>query len=174
MKTITFDAKGKSWLPMANLADAVIFGTGFGDVIVAAGSGTRGKFLNCTTVPVGLDYLAATVPCLRKLRSNQGSDGTDPQDFQIKIAENIFWGISPTSFDDCNHVNGIESCWERSETFQQLGGPKIRRMNGTRPQISLSGLPTAGAVVFGCPLPSKPRQVSHPYPDHLCAKLTGR
>jgi ankyrin repeat protein len=158
MKTITLDGNGKSWIPIANLADGVLFGAGFGDVVIASSEiGNCGRSSNCTVVPTGLEYLTATVPYMRRFVNEE------VQDFQIQITKGVYWAISMASFNRCNHGQGKNSCWDRVETFQQLLKAKLRKKGGQRPQISLSKLPERGAVVFGFPLPSRTRKVSCPY-----------
>jgi hypothetical protein len=152
MKKITLDAGGKSWIQMANLADAVIFGHGFGDVIKAHHIGDHARSDTCTVVPAGFEYLTATVRYLKNLALNRpGSASQDVlQDYQVEIGKDMLWAVSTASFNKCNHTNIIsENCWNRSGRVQRLLKIKLRKKHAVRPQIALAELPDAGAVVFG-------------------------
>jgi hypothetical protein len=147
---------GESYVvEMANLVDAVIIGACFQNVIQSRIQMASASPSKCISVPSGFDYLTVPVSCLMKLVSDRHKVNGSVMDFNVEIANGLYWVVSMESFAPCKHsgANG-ECCWYTEKTFQNLrryGWFQTKpATSGTR-QISLSSIPPGGAVVFGKP-----------------------
>lgn len=72
MKQMSIGATGRDLLPIARLADAIVIGAGFGDVIGPVKKDYKSR--PCNTVPQGFDYLTAHISCLNRLLSRHEAD----------------------------------------------------------------------------------------------------
>ncbi|KAL3466886.1 hypothetical protein BJX64DRAFT_284037 [Aspergillus heterothallicus] len=144
---------GKAWIDIANSCDAVVVCADLGDAITAAGT----KNDNCSKVPQGRNYLAATVDCLSELvEKESGKLEGDIKPGLLRISEKSFWSLECNPFAACNHPNTPGECWNNASLFQQLSvvnkfPTKLfsRNQNGTTSPTTTILIPATGAVVFG-------------------------
>ncbi|KAI3319500.1 hypothetical protein HD806DRAFT_525486 [Xylariaceae sp. AK1471] len=159
MKSFHISSPGRNWLDLVNVVDAVVVCSNIGAVITAipSNSGTAPVSLRnnpiCNGLPEGLDYLAATVPCLNRLVGRQGSKLTPNSGSErIMASKQCFWNIKGDPFKPCSHdPNSPDSCWMRPDLTQKLVavsyfGDMIRGSKITQP--AMSRIPDTGAVAF--------------------------
>ncbi|KAF2246401.1 hypothetical protein BU26DRAFT_44873 [Trematosphaeria pertusa] len=150
MKKLEVLSQGKNWLEIVNAVDAVVVCSELGEAITAV-EGSGRKSTNCSKIPMDLDYLAATLPCLAQLAGREGGElSTGSQ--HVKIAENTLWELRGDPFGVCQHNNANDTCWKRSDLVQRLVPERYFGFMGPvlAPKHSpLKQIPVSGAVVFG-------------------------
>jgi len=152
MRQMSIEATGRDLLHIARLADAVVIGAGFGDVIEPVKCGNDGKSKVCDRVPLGFDYLTAPISCLDKLISRHGTTIDAFNNCYIEISAGTYWVVSESSFQVCGHEIGSEdNCWRIKETFQHLETRKLQKIRTNGSIYPPSEMPLEGAVVFGKP-----------------------
>lgn len=143
----------QSWLPLANLADAVIICSDIGEAITPAEGDSR-KNSMCNALPPGRDYLAAHLSCLVSLARRAGRELVLPlQDPRIALSREKFWTIIGEPFEACTHgVQSTDTCWTRGHILQEISQTnflpslfKLERNPSPCPQKFCLN----GAVVFG-------------------------
>jgi hypothetical protein len=155
MRSATIKNGESDVVELANLVDAVIIGACFQDVIQSRSRRANASPSKCISVPNDFDYLTVPVSCLMNLVLDCHEVNGSVMDFNVKIAEGLYWVVSTESFAPCKHSGAnAQCCWYTKETFQNLrryGWYQTKpAASGTR-QISLSSIPAGGAVVFGKP-----------------------
>lgn len=150
MKRAISKSGGSSWYGLSDLADAVVFCAGLGDAITA-GKGGNGECMKCKTLPTNSYYLAASLSCLNELITRQGNVLACAQNGKITISKDHYWKISGNPFEDCTHDdNSLESCWCKTEIFQQVDQrSSLTLFKGNGQPWSSPNIPLEGAVVFG-------------------------
>lgn len=153
MKEIKIETD-QSWLPLANLADAVIICSEIGEAITPAEGDSR-RNSTCNALPSGRDYLAAHLSCLTYLARCAGRELVAPlQDSRIALSRKLFWSIIGEPFEACTHgVQSTDTCWSRGYILQEISQTnilhsllfKLERNPSTCPQKFC----LHGAVVFG-------------------------
>jgi hypothetical protein len=117
MRELDSNPSGKVWYDLANAIDCLVVCAGLGDAIVAASS----KKTKCSTIPHGLDYLAAMTPCLHQLTMQQGdyiSRYFNPR--KIKLTEKHGWDLKDLPVLPCSHEVDNGECWEKQGAFQSI------------------------------------------------------
>lgn len=141
-----------TWLSIVNGVDSIIVGSKMGNVITPRGPGRPNAI--CNVLPPDHDYLAATVPCLRRLVSRTGGDLLDraTSDGRIKISQGCYWSITGQPFSPCEHTNH-NTCWMRDDLFQSTSDSILSQFQALvfRKQTPAQAIPPSGAVVFGRP-----------------------
>jgi hypothetical protein len=152
MKEISLQPAGKVWYELANAVDAVVVCSGVGDAIsTVAGS------IQCSTLPKGCDYLAATTNILETLATRQGACLNYGIGIgQIKLWRNLFWEPHTDTFKQCDHRdNSKGDCWRKKEMWQHLSSPgnvdKVFELFASPQLVSpaTTPIPKSGAVAFG-------------------------
>lgn len=148
-------AHGRNWLELANIVDAVVVCSGLGEAISPVSdpkAPTRPNAV-CNALPKGLDYLAATIPCLKMLAYRRGvSCLSDPAAGHVRISQGIFWDVSGDPFTSCSHGEEAEGCcWREGRTQQilTLRSFTIEFWKGQATESVSVDMPVAGAVAFG-------------------------
>jgi hypothetical protein len=164
MKKLDIASPGKDWLTIVNVVDAVVVCASIGNVItVVLGTGATIASANshrdnpvCSALPEGLDYLAATVPCLARLVCRRGGElaASGPLPPHIKISNNGSWDITGDPFRPCTHgMHNPDTCWKRKDLIQRFTTKSVFHIqfpvNGSRvlPPVA-ARLPLFGAVSF--------------------------
>jgi hypothetical protein len=109
----------------------------------------------CSTLPEGRDYLAATVKMLEILAERKGDHISE--NGKVKLGENTIWDVQNDLFTPCTHkTNEKQSCWERKGILQQTTSApgnveKIvqRFMPKKASERHIAQISRAGVVVFG-------------------------
>jgi len=146
--------KSRNWLALANLVDAVMFCSDFGEAMTPAECSSR-KNSFCNSLSSGSDYLAAHVSCLRELVNRYGQQfATRFPSSQIQLSERYSWNVSGDPFETCNHdLRSTRNCWDRTDILQKICGKN--RFSFRYPSTEKKALSSArnpslkGAVVFG-------------------------
>ncbi|KAK1828992.1 hypothetical protein QBC39DRAFT_357763 [Podospora conica] len=146
-KAATLSQKGFGWVDFTRAIRAItLFGTGFGQLFAPKTTEKAcGTCLWNSELPKGEDYLAATVPDIKKIIEERGSMRNNPW----RLADKIYW-ISPDKlFAPCK-------CPERSSMFDRRGNrvqvllsPTTLRMPWAKEYCSPAHLAEEGAVIFG-------------------------
>lgn len=143
---------GRSWLALANLADAVIICSEIGEAIAPVGDSRRKS--ECNILPSGQDYLAAHVSCLGCLAHRAGGELVSLlQDSRIALSQKELWNITGEPFETCTHdAHSTDTCWKKGDILQRIykkkkfhGLPSLERTHLSSPR----NLFLNGAVVFG-------------------------
>lgn len=89
--------------------------------------------------------------CLNELITRQGNVLACAQNGKIAISKDHYWKISGNPFEDCTHDdNSLESCWYKTEIFQQVDQrSSLTLFKGNGQPWSSPNIPLEGAVVFG-------------------------
>lgn len=91
-KELKLDLAGKDWADITKVVDALVVCGNLGDAITA-GDDSDAQNKQCNKLPRGSDYLAATVPCLKRLVEKRGGDlHGDIQAQVFPIVEKVFLG----------------------------------------------------------------------------------
>jgi hypothetical protein len=151
MREMELQPAGEAWSKLANAVDAVIVCKDAGDVITKTNVP-----MQCSTLPEGCDYLAATIHMLEVLAQRQG-DHISAGNGQVKLGKNTIWGVQSDSFKRCTHkTNDKRSCWDRKEILQQTTsapgnmGKIIQRFSSKKAGgIDMARMSRAGLVAFG-------------------------
>jgi hypothetical protein len=151
MKELKLQPAGKTWLELANAVDAIVVCKDVGDVITSTCRPSQ-----CSTLPTGCDYLAASITILEILAERQGNHiiGGDKQ---VKLGKNAVWDIKSTSFTPCAHKdNDKASCWDKKEVWQQVSSVPgnvdkfVERFSSKKKAgLGAAQIPKTGVVVFG-------------------------
>ena len=146
MKVVTLASTGRRWIELVNQVDAVIVCSDIGQVISPSRALTRPNRW-CNSLPTGRDYMAAMLPCLRRLARRRGDSTCLPVSFKgatdvldqggkddcnrqsssspaslgMKITEDSFWNIQGDPFHHCQHdIESDDTCWDREGFLQHL------------------------------------------------------
>ncbi|KAH6712444.1 hypothetical protein BKA61DRAFT_736846 [Leptodontidium sp. MPI-SDFR-AT-0119] len=132
------EPSGAGWVALTKSIRAVtLLGKGFGEIIRPTTE--PGNFCHhWSSVPEGLDYLAATVTTLREICRRQGDAKARP----LKLANNVFWHSAGMMFEQCEcKQKRIESPCER---IQELYPPSLGKKRYLDPFSN-----TTGGILFG-------------------------
>ena len=161
MREITVLPRGKRWIDLANVVDAVVVCSEFGDAITPLDAGKDRDRIECNHLPKSRDYLAAMVPCLATIIERKGGRLTDlPVSARFRISEKSSWAPKGKPFGKCTHSGSTnENCWERTDIFQCIKKDGLSEMIVSRmglfTQVSITvvrdipDIPSHAAVIFG-------------------------
>ncbi|KOC13256.1 hypothetical protein AFLA70_57g004081 [Aspergillus flavus AF70] len=139
LKATSVDKEASAWTSLLSHVKC-LFCSQLGDVIVDRNS--YGRQLLCNRLPVGLDWLAASMHSLDTLNTRQGGK---PTGIVRLLSSEHYWSMTGSPFQDCNHSNASHtSCWDTGALLQEVKRGRLpteedEEMNDVR----------NGAVVFG-------------------------
>ncbi|KAK4185664.1 hypothetical protein QBC35DRAFT_476145 [Podospora australis] len=145
-----------TWLHLTRKINApVLFGKGFGDLIIPTNDKDGETCPGWCKVPTGMDYLTACVCNLKTVMEERGDDEGDNNDKTWRIVDNICWYDPDSAFDYWNSPADASSPRER-DLAQVLVPDVILReahiLEPARPgqeMVRFNDLPDSGAVIFG-------------------------
>ncbi|KAK3648108.1 hypothetical protein LTR56_002586 [Elasticomyces elasticus] len=135
--TVYLQESGSGWLDLVRSIKApVLMATGIGEPIVA----TRSSCQRWSTVPIGKDYFACTVPLLHEIAIKKGQSDLYPE----KLLSDLVWHGGHSLFEPCDGrtKHGSECC----DRIQALYSSRRGRYSSP----ALPAHQSYGAVIFGC------------------------
>ncbi|KAK5738841.1 hypothetical protein LTR17_005776 [Elasticomyces elasticus] len=127
---------GSGWLDLVRSIKApVLMATGMGEPIIATGPSCQ----SWSTVPIGKDYFACTVPLLHEIAARKGQLDAYPE----KLLSNVVWHGGHSLFEPCDGpIKHGSECCDRIQALYLS-----RRGRYSRP--ALPAHQSHGAVIFG-------------------------
>ncbi|KAE8320772.1 hypothetical protein BDV39DRAFT_198186 [Aspergillus sergii] len=99
LKETSIDKEASAWSSLLSHVKC-LFCSQLGDVIV--GRKSEDKQLPCNRLPVGLDWLAASMCSLDTLNTRQGGN---PTGIMRLLSSEHYWSMTGSPFQDCHHSN---------------------------------------------------------------------
>lgn len=115
LKRIRVEKDGLAWASLLNEVNC-LFCSDLGEAIV----GSRASDISspCNSLPLGNDFLAASMQVLDGISSRHGGSTTDGL---YRASRTHFWQLSASAFQECQHNGRNEdNCWCRPEFLHEL------------------------------------------------------